>query len=57
MKTVLGNTENFQEPFKDSQTDYKKIALSFYSGIFSYAGWNYVRIATESYPLLSMSSK
>ncbi|ODN00877.1 Large neutral amino acids transporter small subunit 2 [Orchesella cincta] len=42
-----GNTENFREPFANSQTDYKNIALSFYSGIFSYAGWNYLNFMTE----------
>lgn len=39
---MIGNTENFQEPFRDSATDIRHIAVSFYSGIFSYAGWNYV---------------
>lgn len=37
-----GHTENFQEPFRDSAVDIRNIAVSFYSGIFSYAGWNYV---------------
>lgn len=34
-----GKTENFQQPFQDTITSPGYIALSFYSGLFSYAGW------------------
>ncbi|XP_023240023.1 Y+L amino acid transporter 2-like isoform X1 [Centruroides sculpturatus] len=44
---VLGNTENFNEPFKGTTTHPGYIALSFYSGLFSYAGWNYLNFVTE----------
>lgn len=35
----IGNTENFNEPFANTETDPGKISIAFYSGIFSYAGW------------------
>jgi len=37
----------FNEPFHGSATDPGQIAVSFYSGIFSYAGWNYLNFMTE----------
>lgn len=39
---IMGRYENFKEPFKDSETDLGKLSVAFYSGIFSYAGWNYL---------------
>lgn len=42
-----GNTENFNNAFEGSSTDPGQIAVSFYSGIFSYAGWNYLNYLTE----------
>lgn len=36
---AIGNTENFNEPFANTETDPGKISIAFYSGIFSYAGW------------------
>jgi len=42
-----GNTQNFAEPWKNTQTDASLIAVCFYSGIFSYAGWNYLNFMTE----------
>jgi amino acid transporter len=39
---IMERYENFKEPFKDSETDLGKLAVAFYSGIFSYAGWNYL---------------
>ncbi|KAG4079058.1 hypothetical protein HA402_001713 [Bradysia odoriphaga] len=44
---AIGNTSNFNEPFADTETDPGKISIAFYSGIFSYAGWNYLNFMTE----------
>ncbi|XP_058444444.1 Y+L amino acid transporter 2 [Malaya genurostris] len=43
----LGGTENFDDSFENTETDPGKIAVAFYSGIFSYAGWNYLNFMTE----------
>lgn len=44
---LQGNVSNFHDPWKNTQTDPSLIAVSFYSGIFSYAGWNYLNFMTE----------
>ncbi|XP_058825570.1 Y+L amino acid transporter 2 [Topomyia yanbarensis] len=44
---ALGGTENFENSFENTETDPGKIAVAFYSGIFSYAGWNYLNFMTE----------
>lgn len=43
----MGHAENFARPFEDTQTDPGKLSVAFYSGIFSYAGWNYLNFMTE----------
>ncbi|ESO82840.1 hypothetical protein LOTGIDRAFT_109029 [Lottia gigantea] len=43
----MGSTESFQEPFKGSTTKPGHFAMAFYSGLFSYAGWNYLNFVTE----------
>ncbi|XP_055940599.1 Y+L amino acid transporter 2-like isoform X2 [Argiope bruennichi] len=43
----LGNTQNFDNAFQGTTTDPGYIALSFYSGLFSYAGWNFLNFVTE----------
>lgn len=43
----MGHYENFDEPFANSETDPGKLSVAFYSGIFSYAGWNYLNFMTE----------
>jgi len=40
-----GKTENFT--FHETETDVTKIALSFYSGLFAYNGWNYLNFVIE----------
>ncbi|XP_055319731.1 Y+L amino acid transporter 2 [Sitodiplosis mosellana] len=42
-----GNTGYFEEPMKGSKTEPGYIALAFYSGLFSYSGWNYLNFVTE----------
>jgi len=37
----------FHDPWEGTATDPGQIAVSFYSGIFSYAGWNYLNFMTE----------
>ncbi|XP_012283975.1 Y+L amino acid transporter 2 [Orussus abietinus] len=44
---MLGHTENFENSFEGTTTDSGKIAVAFYSGIFSYSGWNYLNFMTE----------
>lgn len=39
--------ENFQNAFENSETSPGRIALGFYSGIYSFAGWNYLNFMTE----------
>ncbi|WAR11629.1 LAT2-like protein [Mya arenaria] len=39
--------ESFEEPWEGTQTNPGSIAFSFYSGLFSYAGWNYLNFVTE----------
>ncbi|KAL5281714.1 SLC7A6.2 family protein [Megaselia abdita] len=43
----LGNVSNFENLFENSTTDPGKLAVAFYSGIFSYSGWNYLNFMTE----------
>ncbi|GBM37790.1 Large neutral amino acids transporter small subunit 2 [Araneus ventricosus] len=40
-----GQTQHFN--FEGSETDVTKIALSFYSGLFAYNGWNYLNFVIE----------
>nr|XP_050050957.1 Y+L amino acid transporter 2-like isoform X2 [Dermacentor andersoni] len=42
-----GNIGNLQNMFEGTTTDPGLICLSFYSGLFSYAGWNYLNFVTE----------
>ena len=35
-----GNVQHFT--FENTETDFAKIALSFYSALFAYNGWNYL---------------
>ena len=40
-----GKTENFN--WDDTESDFTRIALSFYSGLFAYNGWNYLNFVIE----------
>ncbi|XP_059469406.1 large neutral amino acids transporter small subunit 1 [Neocloeon triangulifer] len=42
-----GNLQNLSQPMEGSSLEPASIALSFYSGLFSYAGWNYLNFVTE----------
>ncbi|XP_076333155.1 Y+L amino acid transporter 2-like [Tachypleus tridentatus] len=42
-----GHIEHFENAFEGTNTEPGYIALAFYSGIFSYAGWNYLNFVTE----------
>ena len=44
-QSISGKTENFN--WDDTETDFTKIALSFYSGLFAYNGWNYLNFVIE----------
>ncbi|EFN86936.1 Y+L amino acid transporter 2 isoform X1 [Harpegnathos saltator] len=43
----MGYTENFENTFENTNYSPGKIAVAFYSGIFSYSGWNYLNFMTE----------
>jgi len=40
-----GQTQNFN--WDETESDFRKIALSFYSGLFAYNGWNYLNFVIE----------
>ena len=50
---LIGHTENFEGAFVSKNTNQSywmaigQVALAMYSGIFSYAGWNYLNFVTE----------
>ncbi|CAG0915577.1 unnamed protein product [Notodromas monacha] len=43
----MGHYESFQAPFENSSSSPSKIAVSFYQGMFSYAGYNYLNYMFE----------
>ncbi|KAG7211244.1 hypothetical protein KM043_010557 [Ampulex compressa] len=44
---ALGHSENFENAFENTNMEPGKFAVAFYSGIFSYSGWNYLNFMTE----------
>ncbi|XP_045768345.1 large neutral amino acids transporter small subunit 1 [Maniola jurtina] len=42
-----GHTENLENIMEGTITDPGKIAIAFYTGLFSYSGWNYLNFVTE----------
>jgi len=45
VQLAKGRVENFT--WDDTETDFTKITLSFYSGLFAYNGWNYLNFVIE----------
>jgi len=45
VQLAKGKVENFN--FDETEDDFTKIALSFYSGLFAYNGWNYLNFVIE----------
>lgn len=45
VQLAQGNTQHFT--FENTETDFSKIALSFYSALFAYNGWNYLNFVIE----------
>lgn len=43
---LAGNNENFSNAFEGNY-ELSSIALSFYSGLFAFGGWNYLNFVTE----------
>ncbi len=42
-----GGYRKFDNVWEGTETEPGKIAVSFYAGIYSYAGWNYLNFMTE----------
>ena len=38
---------NLQNPMRYTESSISRLSLAFYSGLFSYAGWNYLNFITE----------
>lgn len=47
LETAGGGRGSFQNVWANTTHSPGKIALSFYSGLFSYSGWNYLNFVTE----------
>uniref|UniRef100_A0A646QID2 Large neutral amino acids transporter small subunit 2 n=1 Tax=Hemiscolopendra marginata TaxID=943146 RepID=A0A646QID2_9MYRI len=43
----MGDTQHFDNSFEGTTTEPGYVALAFYSGLFSYSGWNYLNFVTE----------
>ncbi|CAL8135335.1 unnamed protein product [Orchesella dallaii] len=44
---LMGKTENLGDPFEGTNYDPGNLSLALYSGLFSYAGWNYLNFVVE----------
>ncbi|XP_038222521.1 large neutral amino acids transporter small subunit 1 [Zerene cesonia] len=42
-----GNTQNLESMMQGTTTNPGDIAIAFYTGLFSYSGWNYLNFVTE----------
>ena len=49
LHVLIGNSETFdlEALTEDSNLEPVSIALAFYSGVFSFSGWNYLNFVTE----------
>lgn len=47
IKLFMGETQQFEKPFEDTKLSIGGISLSIYSGLFAYAGWNFLNFITE----------
>ncbi|XP_064641691.1 large neutral amino acids transporter small subunit 1-like isoform X2 [Lineus longissimus] len=43
----MGKISNFTDSFEGTTRDVGKASLAFYSGLFAYAGWNFLNFVTE----------
>lgn len=43
----IGHVDHFENPMDGTNSQPGYIALAFYSGLFSYSGWNYLNYVTE----------
>ena len=43
----MGHTENLQDTMANTKWNVGHLAVAFYTGVFSYAGWNYLNFVTE----------
>ena len=44
---ALGHVENLRDTMANTNYSLGHLSLSFYTGVFSYAGWNYLNFVTE----------
>ncbi|XP_052826721.1 Y+L amino acid transporter 2 isoform X1 [Octopus bimaculoides] len=44
---ISGKSETWKRPFENTNKDIGHIALSFYAGLYSYSGWNFLNFVTE----------
>ncbi len=44
---LIENLENFESPFEGTTTNPGKLALAFYSGLYSFSGWSYLNYVVE----------
>ncbi|KAK1893646.1 b(0+)-type amino acid transporter 1 [Dissostichus eleginoides] len=44
---LSGHTENFEEPFENTNADISSIGIAFYQGLWSFGGWNTLNYLTE----------
>ena len=43
----LGHVQNLQDTMENTNYSLGHLSVSFYTGVFSYAGWNYLNFVTE----------
>ena len=43
----LGHVENLEDTMANTKYSFGHLSVSFYTGVFSYAGWNYLNFVTE----------